>query len=72
MKFDNRWLYFIAGSLVIIGGKLMILADIWFPHADKMSPAEKWAAVGETVFAIGVFALVVALVYRVFIDKNKD
>ena len=72
MKVNDKLLYIFAGALVIIGGKMMILANIWFPHSDKMTPAEIWGASGETVFAIGVFALVIALISRVFFEKNKE
>ena len=70
MKLNSKVLYVLAGVFIIIGGKLMILADIWFPHVVKMTPAQLWSSVGETVFAVGVFALVVALVHRVFFDKT--
>jgi hypothetical protein len=72
MKLTNKGLYLIAGALVIVGGKLMILSSIWFPDPSVMTLADKWLAVGQTVFAIGVFALVAALINRVFIDKSKD
>jgi len=72
MKTNCKTLYLISGALVIIGGKVIILSKIWFPHASILTVAEIWSAVGETVFALGVFSLVAVLVYRVFIDKTKD
>jgi hypothetical protein len=69
MKLSAKTLYLAAGAMAIIGGKIVILSSIWFP-GTPMTRADLFSAAGQTLFAVGVFVFVVALINKVFIEKG--